>query len=134
MQKDVSTVTPNTTIENAVRYAQEKRVGALPVIDDGKVVGIVTTNDFFYMILNPLLGIGESGSRIIIHHCETTKEIAATFQCVADLGFHVVNVSYFKSRKGEEKDLVIHFQEEDISELTKYMWDKCGLVADLRER
>ena len=30
MQRDVTTVTPDTTVENAVRLAQEKRVGCLP--------------------------------------------------------------------------------------------------------
>ena len=134
MQKDVATVTPDTTIENAVRYAQEKRVGALPVIDDGKIVGIVTTNDFFYMILNPILGIGEEGSRIIIRHCETTPEIAAAFQCVADNGFHIVNTSYFKSRRGEERDLIIHVREEDVTKLAECMRDKCHLQAEPRER
>jgi acetoin utilization protein AcuB len=134
MQKDVATVTPDTTIENAVRYAQERRVGALPVIDDGKVVGIVTTNDFFYMILNPILGIGEEGSRIIVRHCETTQEIAAAFQCVADNGFHVVNVSYFKSRRGEERDLIIHVREEETSRLADCMRTQCHLQAEAQER
>src|SRR5512134_2408017 len=53
MQKEVVTVNPDSTVENAVRLAQERRVGCLPVIEDGKVIGILTTNDFFYLVLNP---------------------------------------------------------------------------------
>src|SRR5512135_1949042 len=48
MQKDVVTVSPETTVENAVRLAQEKRVGCLPVVEGNQVVGILTTDDFFY--------------------------------------------------------------------------------------
>ena len=59
MNKDLITVTPNTTVESAVALAQTKGVGALPVVEDGKLMGIVTTNDFFYKILNPMLGIGK---------------------------------------------------------------------------
>jgi len=134
MQKDVATVTPDTTIENAVRLAQDRHVGALPVIEDGKVVGIVTTNDFFYMILNPILGIGEEGSRLIIRHCESTEQIASAFKCVADNGFHVINASYIRSRRGSEKDLIIHVSEEDTTKLAGCMREKCQLDAEPRER
>lgn len=134
MQKDVATVTPDTTIENAVRLAQDRHVGALPVLEDGKVVGIVTTNDFFYMILNPILGIGEEGSRLIVRHCESTEQIAAAFQCVADNGFHIINASYIRSRRGSEKDLIIHVSEEDTTRLAQCMRDNCQLDAEPRER
>jgi acetoin utilization protein AcuB len=134
MQKDVATVTPDTTIENAVRLAQDRHVGALPVLEDGKVVGIVTTNDFFYMILNPILGIGEEGSRLIIRHCESTEQIASAFRCVADKGFHVINASYIRSRRGSEKDLIIHVSEEDTSQLAVCLRDKCQLDAEFRDR
>lgn len=134
MQKNVATVSPETTIENAVRLAQERHVGALPVLEDGKVVGIVTTNDFFYMILNPLLGIGEEGSRIIIRHCETTEQIASAFNCVADSGLHILNASYIKSRRGSEKDLIIHVIEEDISKLTGCLQKKSLMEVEPRER
>ena len=38
-------------VENAVRLAQEKKVGCLPVMDAGKVVGILTRSDFLKLIL-----------------------------------------------------------------------------------
>ena len=66
MKEVVVTVPPNCTVECAVSTAQERGVGALPVMEDNKVIGIVTTNDFFYKILNPIMGIGEDGSRISV--------------------------------------------------------------------
>ncbi len=48
MEKNVVTVTPDATVEAAVALAQERRVGSLPVMEHDKVIGIVTTNDFFY--------------------------------------------------------------------------------------
>ena len=66
MKKKVVTISPDTTVEQAAAIAQQNRVGCLPVVEGNKVIGIVTTNDFFYKILNPLLGLGEAGKRIIV--------------------------------------------------------------------
>lgn len=39
------TTTPGTTLEEASRLMNEKRVSKLPVLEDGKLVGIVTSTD-----------------------------------------------------------------------------------------
>lgn len=134
MQRDVTTVTPDTTVENAVRLAQEKRVGCLPVLEDGHVVGILTTNDFFYLVLNPLLGIGEKGTRVIVRHCATPTQMVYALQCVADLGMEILNAAYLPSRRGGEKDFLLHVAEEGAAMgLVEQMKAK-GLDAEERQR
>ena len=64
MKRNVVTVSAETTVEKAVAVAQANKVGCLPVLEGDKVVGIVTTNDFFYKILNPLFGLGQKGTRL----------------------------------------------------------------------
>ncbi|MDG7001810.1 MAG: CBS domain-containing protein [Nitrososphaerota archaeon] len=39
------TTTPSTTLEEASRLMNEKRVSKLPVLENGKLVGIVTSTD-----------------------------------------------------------------------------------------
>ena len=47
MTKDVITVTPQTTIEEAAKIMLEIHVSGLPVMDDaGRLVGIVSESDF----------------------------------------------------------------------------------------
>lgn len=133
MQKDVITVSPETTVENAVRLAQEKRVGCLPVVDGGSLVGILTTNDFFYLVLNPVLGIGEKGSRIIVRHCSTPAKMVEALQCVADLKHEVLNAAYLPSRRGEERDLLLHIEADDAGTLVACMQQR-GIEAEGRER
>ncbi len=133
MQRNVVTVSPDTTVENAVRLAQEKRVGCLPVVEDGQVVGILTTNDFFYLVLNPLLGIGEKGSRVIVRHCDTPDQMVKALQCVKDMGHEVLNAAYLRSRRGGERDFLIHIDADDASKLVECMKQQ-GLDAEERER
>jgi CBS domain-containing protein len=45
MKKRVITVKPQTPIKEAARLMAEKKIGCLPVISDGSLVGLVTTTD-----------------------------------------------------------------------------------------
>src|SRR5579872_4467190 len=47
MTKDVITVTPHTSIEDAAKIMLKTHISGLPVLDDaGKLVGIVSESDF----------------------------------------------------------------------------------------
>jgi acetoin utilization protein AcuB len=65
MKKDPVTLTPDTPFEEALRIGQEKKIGAFPVVENGKVVGIATESDIV-RFLTRALGIKEEGSRITI--------------------------------------------------------------------
>jgi CBS domain-containing protein len=45
MTRDVIAVAPNTSLHEAHRLMTEKRIRRLPVVDHGKLVGIVTLGD-----------------------------------------------------------------------------------------
>ena len=45
MKKHLVTVKPQTPIKEAARLMAEKKVGCLPVLSDGNLVGLVTTTD-----------------------------------------------------------------------------------------
>ncbi len=45
MSREVVTVSPETTLPEAHRLVMEKRIRRLPVVKDGKLVGIVTRSD-----------------------------------------------------------------------------------------
>jgi CBS domain-containing protein len=45
MTPDPVTVAPDTTVTDAARLMSERRIGALPVVDKGSMVGLVTEGD-----------------------------------------------------------------------------------------
>ncbi|HZO81183.1 MAG TPA: universal stress protein [Candidatus Binataceae bacterium] len=45
MSEDVATVSPSTPIHAAAQTLLERKVGALPVMEDGRLVGIISTTD-----------------------------------------------------------------------------------------
>ena len=45
MSEALITVSPSTTVREAARLLRERRIGALPVVEDGKLTGVVTVTD-----------------------------------------------------------------------------------------
>jgi acetoin utilization protein AcuB len=45
MTSDLKTVTPDMTVEDAARLMIDHKIGGLPVLEAGKLVGIVTATD-----------------------------------------------------------------------------------------
>ena len=65
MVKKIISISPGTTIERAARIMQENRISALPVMEGGKLVGIITTNDVMGVLLRAI-GFGEGSTRFIV--------------------------------------------------------------------
>ncbi len=133
MVKDVVTVSPDMSAEAAIALAQKKRVGSLVVVDDGKVVGIATTNDFFYKILNPVLGLGMPGTRIIISDGADPKKLPDIMELVRKNNLKLVSMHSMPPVEGKEKDLCLHLDTNDVSQLVKDLKSK-GLLTEIVER
>ena len=66
MVKKIITVTPGTTIERAGRIMQENRISALPVMENEKLVGIITTTDVMGVLLDAIGIDGESARFVVL--------------------------------------------------------------------
>lgn len=50
MTRDPITVTPDATIRDAAKLMLEHKIGGLPVVENGKLVGIITESDIFRVL------------------------------------------------------------------------------------
>ena len=132
MKKKVVTVSPDTSVEQAAAIAQQNRVGCLPVLEGNKIVGMVTTNDFFYKILNPLLGIGEAGKRIIIRGGAETANIQKVIEAVRKSDSEVKSFCSLKSSEAAKNDVVLHLNTEDVASLVKQL-QEMGFTVEERK-
>jgi len=51
MTRDVVTISPNDTIKKAAELMHDRQIGALPVVEDGRIVGIITESDIFRILV-----------------------------------------------------------------------------------
>jgi CBS domain-containing protein len=48
--KEVATISPEADVGQAAKIMREKNLGALPVVQNERLVGIITERDFFKII------------------------------------------------------------------------------------
>ncbi len=130
MKKNIVTVTPDTPVTQALLIAQEKRVGCLPVVEGEKIVGILTPNDFFYKVVNPLFGIGETGKRIIVYGVEDVEQIKKVLDCVRKAGLKIKIL--WQPPLPDKKNLILQLETEDIAPLVSQLRE-IGFSVDERE-
>ena len=65
MDRDPVTLAPDTPFEKALALSQNDRIRGFPVVEKGKLVGIVTHGDII-LLLTKTLGLQEEGVRITI--------------------------------------------------------------------
>ena len=133
MRHEVVTVSPSMTVEEAVSLAQSKQVGALIVMEGERVVGICTTNDFFYRILNPILGIGLPGSRIVVRNCHKGPDIEKIVATINKLKVGITNLFLIDLPEARKHDLVLHLDTPDSSKIIAQI-KKLGCLVEERTR
>jgi len=133
MERNVVTVPPDMTVEESLAVAQSNKVGALVVVEDGRVVGISTTNDFFYKIVNPILGLGQPGCRIEVTGGGDSKALEEIISTINKLGLNIVTCHIMALPEATKKDIVIHIDSEDASQLMAELQNK-GYSVKLRQR
>jgi CBS domain-containing protein len=54
MTQNPVTISPRATVETAARTMTERSIGALPVLDHGRLIGILTAGDLLFPEPKPL--------------------------------------------------------------------------------
>lgn len=101
MTEDPVTVTPTTTLEEAAQILVERQIGGLPVVENGRLVGIITTSDILKAFLD-VMGASQGGSTRIdlVLEGEEHGLVEAT-RIVAREGGEVLGVGTYKEKLGE---------------------------------
>ncbi|CAN7584355.1 CBS domain-containing protein [Phenylobacterium sp. LjRoot219] len=74
MTAQVTTATPRTTIKDVARTMAEVESGAVPIVDDGKVVGLVTDRDIVLRVVAEGKGLETPVSEVMTEGVETCRE------------------------------------------------------------
>ncbi len=94
MTKKVLTVKADTPIEEAARIMADNKIGGLPVIDEGNVVGMITETDLFKIFLE-LMGAREKGVRVTAQIEEKPGQLAKLTKAIADAGGNFIAFGQF---------------------------------------
>jgi acetoin utilization protein AcuB len=94
MIKDVVTVGEDTPVEEAARIMTDHKIGSLPVMRDGQLVGIITETDLFRLFLE-LLGARKKGVRLTMLVPDVKGELAKITTAIAQRGGNIIALGTF---------------------------------------
>jgi acetoin utilization protein AcuB len=133
MERDVVTVSPGMTVEEALAIAEVHKARALVVVKNGGVVGIVTDNDYFYKIVNPILGIGQPGTRVEIARGGECTEMGKIISILKKLNLKIITCHVIAPPEATKRDIILHVDTEDVSQLVTELEGE-GLKVSVRKR
>ncbi|QXE89069.1 CBS and ACT domain-containing protein [Geomonas subterranea] len=102
MAKDVITVSEDTPLEEAARIMVDRRIGGLPVVNAGKLVGIITESDLFNILLE-LLGGRRQGVRLTVATTGAKGTLADVTKTIYEAGGNIVGLG-FSEVDGDKAD------------------------------
>ncbi|MDF1500050.1 MAG: CBS domain-containing protein [Anaerolineales bacterium] len=115
--KALVTIGPEETLENAAALMIEQKIGCLPVIEDGVVVGIITEVDMLAK-LSELLGGNVAGVRATIRIPNKVGEYAKIFSAISKHGWGIYASGGAETPKQPEFwDIVIKVREVSEEDL-----------------
>lgn len=104
MDKNPVTVSPDMPFEDALNLGQQKGNTGFPVMENAKLVGIITNGDII-RLLSSFLGLGEDGVRITIERLGTRLGELNDIIAIVDRHRAPILSIMTKSQK-ETKDLI----------------------------
>lgn len=97
-QKDVITIDPDRTVERGASLMTSHRIGCLPVVENGVVVGIVTETD----LLNSfqlMLGLPTEGVRVTVRIPDQPGEFVKMMSVLVEHKWCVMGIGAFPARR-----------------------------------
>ena len=88
MTQEVVTAHPLDPVEEAARVMRERKIGSLPVMEDGALVGIVTGIDLLDALLK-LTGVTEPSGRLEVRLPDRVGELARLTGFLAGRGINI---------------------------------------------
>lgn len=129
MTRKVITVDENTPIEEAARIMADKKIGGLPVVSAGKIVGMITETDLFKILLE-LMGARQKAVRVTATVPNRPGELAKISQIVSSNGGDFISFGIFSGPDADSRVLTFKVQgikKEKLKEIldpaVQKFWD-----------
>lgn len=122
MTADVRTSHPLDTIEHAARELEGHKIGCLPVVADGELVGIITSSDLMRVLVQ-LVGAHGPGTWIEVEVPNEPGTLAGIVDVIRDRKVNIGGI--FLTAAGRATNRIIVIRLETM--------DSAGVVANLEE-
>lgn len=132
MTKEVHSVTPQTLVEDAARLMADESITGVPVMDNGVLVGLVTENDLFRLLID-LFGARRPGVRLALRVPERPGELADLTHAIVEAGGNIVSIGTFSGNDVTNAVCTVKVEEISREKLLSVLEPLVVEVMDVRE-
>ncbi len=132
MVKNVITVHPDTPVEEACMIMFDKDVGCLPVVEQGKLVGIISDKDMFRVLVE-ITGVRRGGHRISLSVEDKPGSIREVADIIRTHGFRWQSIlsTSEKAAPGQRYIVIRTRGEGNFSGLKQELENKYSMIRVL---
>jgi acetoin utilization protein AcuB len=112
MTKRVVAVSQDATIEEAARLMHDSDVSGLPVLKDGRLVGLINRSMMLAAFIEEM-GRQVESSRITLELDDTPGQILNITQIIKDLGLNIVSIATFFPEPSTKRLVVFRVKTTD---------------------
>jgi acetoin utilization protein AcuB len=132
MARDLITATEYLALEEAARIMADHKLSALPVLRNGKLVGIIAEADLFEAFIE-VLGAREKGLRLTMLVPEEKGMLANMTSEIARMGGNILALSTFKGQDPTNRTVTLKTTGVPREKLVAIM-EALGMeIIDVRE-
>jgi acetoin utilization protein AcuB len=91
MTRNVITISPDVSIEEAAILLHDNKIGCLPVVEDGNLAGIITENDIMEILID-VMGMKEKGSRLEVQVDDKPGALADITRIIKESNVNITSV------------------------------------------
>ena len=132
MTCDVITITENTLLEEAARIMADNKIGGLPVLRDGKVVGIITETDLFKIFLE-MLGARECGIRLAALVPNAPGGLFQLTRAIFDIGGNILALCTFLGESCDNREVTMKVAGVSVQNLEEAIEPFVERIVDIHE-
>ncbi len=132
MTRDVVTISKDTTVEEAARLMVDQDLSSLPVLENGKLIGIVSKSDLFKILLE-LFGARHYGIRMSFLVEDKPGAIAAISNELSKHGVDIIAFGTFMGTDSTNAVCTIKMQGITIADAVATVKPLVMEIMDVRE-
>ncbi|MDD3765630.1 MAG: CBS and ACT domain-containing protein [Eubacteriales bacterium] len=115
MSKELVTISPDALLEEAVVLMRHHDVSFLPVLDNGRLVGIVTASDIFDAFIE-LSGFKAPGTRLTIESIDEPGMLSKLSSAISKFGANITHIAVY-GRAGGKSAIVMGINTLNTKEI-----------------
>jgi acetoin utilization protein AcuB len=132
MTRDVLTVGPTTPLEDAAQIMVDRKIGGLPVVEGGQVLGVITETDIF-RVFALLLGAHEHGIGVTATAVDRPGLLADLTGATAGAGGDISAIVTYPAEGGSKISVFLKVKNVSSEQLTAAIRPHVERIDEMRE-